>query len=230
MKKLALIAVIGSVGLLAQNAFATITFSMANPTQTVAAGSGTFTETLQLSVTQNSSPANIAGYDLVLEALASQNGGIANGQFQVTGVTLGSNDPNGWAAIATYPDSFTSVGTDRSGYVQTGDEGLSNSNASQNFSTPVSGFTLATYTISYSGLAANKTYTFDTTATAANGGGSSGKFSDVADSGGAIYGANNSATFSITTAVPEPATWSLLGLGGLGSLGLTMLRARRKAA
>ena len=32
----------------------------------------------------------------------------------------------------------------------------------------------------------------------------------------------------ILTVVPEPATLSLLGLGGLGSLGLTMLRARRR--
>jgi hypothetical protein len=35
------------------------------------------------------------------------------------------------------------------------------------------------------------------------------------------------ATYTITV-VPEPATLSLLGLSGLGSLGLTMLRARRK--
>ena len=31
------------------------------------------------------------------------------------------------------------------------------------------------------------------------------------------------------TVVPEPATWSLFGLGGVGSLGLTWLRARRRS-
>jgi hypothetical protein len=36
------------------------------------------------------------------------------------------------------------------------------------------------------------------------------------------------ATFTLTV-VPEPATLSLLGLGGLGSLGLTLLRARRRS-
>jgi hypothetical protein len=37
------------------------------------------------------------------------------------------------------------------------------------------------------------------------------------------------ASFTLTV-VPEPATLSLLGLGGLGSLGMTLLRARRRKA
>jgi hypothetical protein len=49
------------------------------------------------------------------------------------------------------------------------------------------------------------------------------------DSGGGTFTDRDVATATFTlTVVPEPATLSLLGLGGLASVGLTVLRARRR--
>jgi hypothetical protein len=41
------------------------------------------------------------------------------------------------------------------------------------------------------------------------------------------FDVNSVPTFTITV-VPEPATWSLIGLGGLGALALTARRRRGK--
>ena len=65
------------------------------------------------------------------------------------------------------------------------------------------------------------TYTIMTTL-----GGGAGKNSELNDSTDTHHLVSE-ATFTLTV-VPEPTTLSLLGLGGLGSVGLTMLRARRK--
>ncbi len=224
MKRITILAAIAVMGLLAQTTWATIDFGVlqAQPI-VVSPGSGTFTVTLTLNITQSSMPSNISGYDAIFEAAQNQNGGITNGQFNVTGSSTPPSQP-GWLAIASYPDSLTLVGTDHTGFVQTGDEGYAGNNSTaQTINTPISGLQLATYTFSYSGVLAGQTYNFQTTLLST----SAGKFSDVTDTAGSTWAASSRALFSITT-VPEPATWSLFGLGTLGAFGLNLLRARRK--
>ena len=52
-------------------------------------------------------------------------------------------------------------------------------------------------------------------------------FTTDSDAGGTQSPSEGFGNQFLVSAVPEPATWSLLALGGLSSLGLTALRARR---
>src|ERR1700730_5601377 len=151
MKKVTLLAILTVMGLLAQSAWATIDFHATPTSQNVSPGSGTFTVTLSLDVTQSSNPSMVQGYDTVFEALASQNGGISDGQFNVTGASApGSGAASGWIRIASGTDPLQAVGSDHSGFVQTAqDEGFAgNNSAGQTQATPFTGFQLATYTFS----------------------------------------------------------------------------------
>ena len=82
---------------------------------------------------------------------------------------------------------------------------------------------VATITLQIAPTTPAGTYTISTTNLASNGG---PKTSTVGDTSFARH--NLPATTYTITVVPEPATLSLLGLSGLGSLGLTMLRRHRR--
>src|SRR5712691_25998 len=106
MKKTTLLVALSLAVLVTQSAWATITISASPSSQTVAAG-GTFNVTFSLAVTGGTGdPANVAGIDLFLKALKSQNSvsDISNlFMIQSQTVTL-----SGWlpAGPGNYPDSL----------------------------------------------------------------------------------------------------------------------------
>src|SRR6266404_4152694 len=140
---------------------------------------------------------------------------VNNSYFTITNRNLSGSPFTDAQAAPSYPEAIVAGGNGS----DLGATTPTNTSVASNAS-----YFVATLFIKVAATTPNGTYTISTTNLASNGG---PKTSTIGDTNFMRHNLP-AATYTITV-VPEPATLSLLGLSGLGSLGLTYLRRNRRS-
>ena len=225
MKKLILILNMAGC-LVAYQAFGQTTIGVSGTNEVVSLGTTSVSDPLTLTINGTNTIGTVESVNMLLRT--GSTGGSNGASFFTIGsvtptspYTLTNSNPSNVAfnTAGDAANSGTTVST------PTSDLG-SNAPAGSAPSVASSGTTTIPFENINFSLAPNTpagVYSFSVTL----GGLSDSQGSWIDNTNSATFDINSAPTFTITV-VPEPATLSLLGLSGLGSFGLTVLRARRK--